>query len=319
MFRIMKNLFAAIIVILFPVLQGAAQERAIVSLSAIFMRERPAYEAELGTQALMGTVVEVLDSTSYWRLVRTPDGYEAWTTEKGLAPYFDGYDAARKFIVTANASSVSSLPSASSRQVSDLVRGDVLLAGDGATSLGSTGQVAGRGRRKAPCSEEYVAVTLPDGRSGWVQASAVEDYNEWLSGRTSTGEAVVDEALRYVGVPYLWGGSSPKGFDCSGLTQMAYAMCGVKLPRNASMQAKLGEEVLGSAPIDTSALRKGDLLFFGRVDAETDAVRVTHVGMYIGDGRMVHSSQLVRVNSVVPGRPDTYENLSRFLFARRLL
>ncbi len=286
-------ILSALTALLVAILPSSAQtEKAVVTLSANYMREKPDYTAELGTQALMGTVVEVLDSSSYWRLIRTPDGYEAWANEMSLAPWTEDYDSASKFIVLENCSNVYTLPSESSAHVSDLVRGDVLLKGHG---------------RK----HGFSAVILPGGRSGWVRTRHLEDYGKWTGSRAASREAVVAEALRYVGVPYLWGGSSPKGFDCSGLSQMAYRMCGMPLPRNASQQAKLGTEV--------SELLPGDLLFFGRRDEETGKVHVTHVGIYIGNGRMVHASQLVRVNSVTPGLPDSYENLSRFLFARRLL
>jgi len=306
---LIKKVFALLLSAMGLCLTAHPQTKAIVSLSANYMREHPEYEAELGTQALMGTVVEVLDSVSYWRLVRTPDGYEAWTTAMGLAPYGEGYEAAGKLMVTALFSQVLSAPQTASRPVSDLVRGDVLLAApDGL-----------RPRRERRGSG-FVPVALPDGRRGWVPEEDVEEYGSWASGRESTGEATAEEALRYVGIPYLWGGSSPKGFDCSGLTQMAYRMCGIELPRNASQQARLGEEIrMDGQGIDPSALQPGDLLFFGRTDPESGAAKVTHVGLYIGDGRMVHSSQLVRVNAVVHDQPDSYEGLSRFLFARRVL
>jgi cell wall-associated NlpC family hydrolase len=84
-------------------------------------------------------------------------------------------------------------------------------------------------------------------------------------------------ALRYLGIPYLWGGSSPaSGFDCSGLVMYVYAQLGISLPHYAAAQYQLG------TPVDRSQLQPGDLVFFDALD---------HVGIYIGNGQFVHAPQ----------------------------
>jgi cell wall-associated NlpC family hydrolase len=90
----------------------------------------------------------------------------------------------------------------------------------------------------------------------------------------ATHSSVVSIALQYLGVPYVWGGASPSGFDCSGLTMYAYAKVGVYLPHNAAMQYGMG------TPVSRSQLAPGDLVFFSGL---------SHVGMYIGGGRFVHA------------------------------
>jgi cell wall-associated NlpC family hydrolase len=86
----------------------------------------------------------------------------------------------------------------------------------------------------------------------------------------------VSTALAQVGKPYVWGAAGPGSFDCSGLTQYAYRAAGVSLPHSSSMQAGMG------TPVSRSALQPGDLVFFYSP--------VSHVGMYIGNGQMVHAS-----------------------------
>ena len=114
-------------------------------------------------------------------------------------------------------------------------------------------------------------------------------------------------AKGFLGTPYLWGGMTPKGFDCSGLVRMVYLRYGIFLPRNASQMARLGRE------IPLAEARPGDLLFFGLNG------RVTHIGMYVGDGHFIHSSHLVRINAVGYDAPDAYENWYKFLFCRNVL
>jgi peptidoglycan DL-endopeptidase CwlO len=102
----------------------------------------------------------------------------------------------------------------------------------------------------------------------------------------ATHSSVVSIALQYLGVPYVWGGASPSGFDCSGLTMYAYAKVGVYLPHNAAMQYGMG------TPVARSQLAPGDLVFFSGL---------SHVGMYIGGGRFVHAphtGDVVKISSL---------------------
>ena len=125
-------------------------------------------------------------------------------------------------------------------------------------------------------------------------------------------EKIIATAFKLKGVPYFWGGMTPKGVDCSGLVRWSCLMNGILLPRNASQMVHCGDEV------SLDQLQRGDLVFFGTPAQDGKPRRVTHVGIYIGDNHIIHSSHLVRVNSLDPSQPDYYENAHRLIAARRL-
>jgi peptidoglycan DL-endopeptidase CwlO len=114
-----------------------------------------------------------------------------------------------------------------------------------------------------------------------------------------SGQDVVNEASRFEGTPYVWGGTSPQGFDCSGLTQYVYAQLGVQLPRTSEMQATAGSPVSSLA-----AAQPGDLVFFAGSDGTASSPG--HVGIYIGNGQMIdapHTGSAVEVQSVSSAGP----------------
>ena len=96
----------------------------------------------------------------------------------------------------------------------------------------------------------------------------------------STGSTIVATAKKYIGVPYVWGGSSPSGFDCSGLVQYAFKAHGINLPRTSKQQWTVGKL------ISKADLKPGDLVFF----ANTYTTGISHVGIYVGDNQFIHAS-----------------------------
>lgn len=137
--------------------------------------------------------------------------------------------------------------------------------------------------------------TASAGYAALVLATAAR-YGTVTSGTSPIAVAAVRTALAQVGTPYLWGGEEPGGFDCSGLVQWSYASAGLMLPRTAQQQFDAGPLLPAGA-----ALTTGDLVFFG-----TGATGVDHVGIALGDGRMVvapHTGALVRVEAVDVSAP----------------
>ncbi len=311
---------------------GAAAERqteetryAVTTLAVNFLREAPDYASGLETQALMGRVVAIVGEQGYWRQVLTDEPYKAWCTALGLAEMslseIEEYMDAPKYICTAWRSAVYAEPSDRSLRICELVEGDLLRRFR--VKPGMTGGGVRRG---------YAEVLLPDGRTGYVRKKDLEDWGEWRENlermaqrpdyKKDIRKSIIASAMKFIGTPYLWGGASPNGVDCSGLVRHVFMMNGIRLPRNASQQAQEGEETSirkDDGSTDFSGLLPGDLLFFGTAAGEGGRERIGHVAIYMGEGRIIHASQLVRINSLLPGEPDYYENSHKLLKARRLI
>ena len=331
---------------------------AVVEFSADFMREKPDYAAELGNQALMGTVVEIVGREGYWVKIKSPDPYAAWVTDLGLVEMTgeeaEDYLAAPKYICTAAATHIFEEPSTDSRIVSEFILGDIVrVMFESKTHSDKRAKEADGSRldsrkysadRESMASEEgrsvirkhstdgksmvtedgrpvikkhFAGVILPSGKTGYVPVKDVVRLESWASDRESRlkdeaafRQDLVSNALGFLGVPYLWGGTSIKNVDCSGLSRSVYFANGLLLPRNASQQAVAGCDrniFNDSGDVDWSGLQPGDLIFWGKAATDSTKARATHVGMYIGEGRFIHSAQVVRINSLDPSAPDYYD------------
>ena len=115
-----------------------------------------------------------------------------------------------------------------------------------------------------------------------------------------SGELLEKYARDFLGSPYLWGGTSTKGMDCSGFTKTVYLLNGFIIPRDASQQIHAGEVV--DEHLNFEGLEKGDLMFFGTKATDNNEQRVTHVGIWLGNGKgeFIHSASKVRLSSIDP-------------------
>lgn len=293
-----------------------AQKVAVVNVSAASMYLAPDYESALETQELMGVPLAVTDTSRYWLKAISPQPYEAWITDRNVVlmdeENFEAYQSHPKYLVTSIWGMVHSKPSVSSATVCDIVAGDIVRMG----------MKGGKAVRR----NGFCQVLLPDGRAGWVKKDQLADMDRWQKEMESLDaaqriEKAIDFARKLVGVPYLWGGMSTKGMDCSGLVRLSYLMAKLELPRNASEQFYSGSEIPvgrnADGSFDLSALKRGDLVFFGTETPEK--LSITHVGIYLGDNRMIQSSHYVRINSLQSSDPDCYENAWKLLRACRPL
>ncbi len=268
--------------------QAAADDWGMVKVSVAHIRGQGKESAEMVSQALMGTPVKIARVVDSWCEIESADGYQGWMDLGSIAlksqQEYDAWKKADRLVMT-NPYQVEAWesPDATTSRflVTDLVNGDIVE--------GSLDEIV-NGR---------VEITLPDGRKAWADATYFTPIEAWADQPFDTN-VIIDQAFACKGAPYLWGGLSSKATDCSGLIRQGYWANGRLLMRDARQQILTGTKL---DPKDFDSFEPGDLLFFGNKQTG----RISHVALYIGDKHIIHSSNLVRVNSIVPGTPDYYD------------
>jgi cell wall-associated NlpC family hydrolase len=271
----------------------ASRKWALIKLSIATLRTEPKHSAEIATQGIMGSPVKVLQKCDDWYRVQMADDYIAYVPESSLSfkteAQMKTWRKARRYIVTAYDSRLVT-QARGDETVSDLVMGNIL---EYKMSMGG-----------------WIQLATPDGRVGWVEAKEVAELSKWSQQLFSAAQ-IEQTARRMMGSSYLWGGTSTKVTDCSGLTKVAYLSNGIILQRDASQQALTGK--IMKKGTDWHQYQTGDLLFFGNEKTG----RVTHVGIYLRDGKYIHCSGQVKINSLIPTASD-YPYLYSPLSASRI-
>lgn len=279
----------------------------IANLSVINTRYGPDHAAEMATQAGLGTPLKVLKKERGHYFVRTPDNYLSWTESAGVSlmtkAEFENWQTAEKVIYTDLYGQAYSEASEASLPVSDLVAGNIM-------------QLISE-------SNGFYKISFPDKRIAYVSVKRARSFDQWKNLPDPGAEQILRTARNFLGIPYLWGGTSVKGMDCSGFTKTSYFLNGIILPRDASQQALVGEKLDihegDSVNIAKSlkVLKAGDLLFFA---ANKITKRVTHTAIYIGNGEFIQAAGLVRINSMIKGAKNYDDFQSRTMVgARRML
>jgi len=266
----------------------------IITVSVCNIRKEPDHASELISQALMGTPVKILHNNGDWYLVQTPDSYIGWVDDDAVnlrtEEKFNEWKASERIICTVKTADVTDNRGG---VVSDIVAGAIL-------------QVTGK-------NLVSYDVILPDGREGKLMKSSAADFRQWASSPAKSADELIKFGRSLLGTQYLWGGISCKGIDCSGFAHACYFSGGYIIRRDASAQALCGKDV--DITNSYTAMEPGDLLFFGHTRNGKKAI--THVGMYIGNGEVIHSSGMVKINSLDPTKPNYSKRLHDILLATK--
>jgi cell wall-associated NlpC family hydrolase len=226
---------------------------------------KPSREVDVVTQAILGTSFSIAESGDGWHHVRLPDQYQGWIETPHVRVYARG-----------------EAPYASTGQVAEIEHLLAFLYDEphGSSRAPALQVTIGARLEVEEEREDWVQVVLPDRTVRWVRRGDVVISRADNSPRPRrTVEQVISTAKRFLGLPYLWSGTTPLGIDCSGFVQLVYRLNGVALLRDSNIQYTQP----GLNPVDKGALQAGDLVFFGRES-------ITHVGMYIGDGEFIHAT-----------------------------
>lgn len=242
----------------------------VVVVPVANMYSKATEKSDVVSQAIYGSNVVLLQARGEWSRIQTSDHYKGWTPSRYLRIVLAG----NGYATSGPTVQVESL-FANIYAEPDVTRHKPVITAPFETKL----EVAPEGnssKKPQVHHEGWVQVRLPGQTQAWIQAGDVESDPKPLSIAES-----IELANRFLGLPYLWGGRSSFGFDCSGFTQMLVRARGVIMPRDADQQAAWN----GVAAVERGDLQPGDLLFFG-----SSAKNITHTGMYIGDGQFIHDT-----------------------------
>lgn len=292
-----------------PTKDVAANSYGIINVSVANLKALPSHSSELVSQTILGTPVLVWKKENSWYLIQTPDDYLGWCEiEQFVSLNREDYlkwVQAKKIIITSMYSFSYENPDLNSQTVSDIIAGNIL--------------------EKIEDYENYVKVKFPDNRIAFIEKKDCEDFEKWLDSRNPTAENIIKTAMKFLGLPYLWGGTSVKAVDCSGFTKTVFFLNGIVIPRDASQQVFAGDEILTSDNL--TELLPGDLLFFTngkqfdkKAVARRELPKITHVGIYIGEKDYIHASFKVKINSFDKNKNNFNESrLKDFVRASRII
>jgi gamma-D-glutamyl-L-lysine dipeptidyl-peptidase len=238
------------------ILRGSDLPRMHVGTNLTGLYERPTFGIPLSSELHYGTQLEILDEQVRWVFTRQKDGYLGWAYKAYLA---EGFTAKATHLVMAPSCELRAQPDVASEVVTRLVSG---------TGVGVE-EIRGEWAK-------VIAI-----KTGWMPLSLLRAISEMPESIEEKRKMLIEDSMRMIGVPYLWGGTSGNGIDCSGFVRLLHRWVGVDVPRDADMQHAAAKPI--EAPFEI-----GDLFFFGESEGKR---RITHVGMSLGGWKMIHSSR----------------------------
>jgi hypothetical protein len=233
---------------------------ASINVSVSNHYREPAYDSEIVSQGLLGERIEIIQREPLFTRIQQSDGYTSWVSSDQIAE--GDIPHGTSLLVTSHFMKFHQGPSSESPCIRDGVIGCRLQGVDE--------------------KDGWYRVTLPDGIEGWGRKKHFGPLPDFSPG------SIVALAREFLGCQYLWGGRSPKGFDCSGLVQTVFGLHGVTLPRDSWQQQK--HNIISK---DFRLAEPGDLLFFAKTPQ-----RVTHVALAVENQRFIHASGWVKYNSL---------------------
>jgi SH3-like domain-containing protein len=246
-----------------------AGQLGVVIKNVIPLRGEPKDDSEQVSQALLGQPVIIEGGSGDWLFVQTWDTYRGWIHERAVRALDDQ-----------NKAYASAGPVAVIRELFVDVMSAPRLKSEIITKATVSNEL-----EVADMHGNWVQLRMPDGKEGFIQAHEAKLIDKdmpqafWLPG----SQKLVETAIRFIGVPYLWGGTSPFGMDCSGFVQLVYKINNVTLLRDAGPQA--GDP--RAERVEVEELQAGDLVFFGK-GTEPDTKVITHIGMMVDKKRFIH-------------------------------
>ena len=228
------------------------------------MYSKPSDQSDVVSQATYGSNVVLVTARGEWSRIQTADHYKGWVPSRQLRIVQSGSG----YATSGQTVQVESLFANLYREA-DITRHKPMIT----IPFESRLEVIEEGKGK---DEGWLKINLADKTAAWIQSSDVVS-----DPKPQTIPESIELAKRFLGLPYLWGGRSSFGYDCSGFTQMLMRARGVNMPRDADQQAAW----TGLIAVERKDLQAGDLLFFGSAPD-----KITHTGMYIGDGQFIHDT-----------------------------
>jgi hypothetical protein len=219
--------------------------------------ERPTFGMPLSSELLYGTELEILDEQERWVFTRQKDGYLGWAYK----PYLEeGFAAEATHLIIAPSCELRAQPDVLSEIVTRVLSGTGVMLNE--------------------ADGEWAKVTA--NKTGWMPFSLLRAFNDIPQSIEAKRKMLIEDSMLMIGVPYLWGGTSGNGIDCSGFVRLLHRWVGVDVPRDADMQHAAAKPV--EPPFEV-----GDLFFFAERESKR---KITHMGISLGGWKMIHSSRV---------------------------